>query len=165
MLELQRLTTEYSDAEDRMRLTGEIRPGESLVLWLSQRLLVRLLPHLFLWLEKQGRTAFPADIEQSLEQRAAGEVLDTETPVQRNRDSRAWLVEAVDMTAGDHALRLSFRREGEELVSLTMTALPMRQWLAILRTLWGMAEWPAGIWPEWVEGVRARAIGTGRSLH
>ena len=54
LLELQRLTTEYVDAEDRMRLTGEIRPGETLVLWLSQRLLMRLLPHLFLWLEKLG---------------------------------------------------------------------------------------------------------------
>lgn len=155
MLELQRLTTEYIDAEDRMRLTAEIRPGETLVLWLSQRLLMRLLPHLFLWLEKQGSTAFPAEIEQSLEQRAASENMSAEAPVQRSGNSRSWLVEAVDMTAGDHALRLSFRREAENPASLTLSALHMRQWLTIVRTLWGMAEWPMGVWPEWM-GESAR---------
>ena len=156
MLELQRLTTEYIDAEDRMRLTGEIRPGETSVLWLSQRLLIRLLPHLFLWLEKQSSTAFPAEIEQSLEQRAASETMSTEPPVQVSGQSNAWLVEAVDMTAGDHALRLSFRREGEEALSLTLSSLHMRQWLTILRTLWSVAEWPVGIWPDWM----AAAVGS-----
>jgi hypothetical protein len=165
LLELQRLTTEYVDAEDRMRLTGEIRPGETLVLWLSQRLLMRLLPHLFLWLEKQGSTPFPVEIEQSFEQQAALANLSLEAPVQRTRDSKAWMVEAVDMTAGDHALRLSFRRQGEETVSLTMPALAMRQWLTIIRSLWGMAEWHEGLWPEWVQSVTAKAVATGRQLH
>ena len=165
MLELQRLTTEYIDAEDRLRLTGEIRPGDTLVLWLSQRLLVRLLPHLFLWLEKQSSTAFPAEIDQSLEQRAASANMWEEAAVQRSVQSLTWLVEAVDMSAGDHVLRLSFRREGEESVSLSLSALHMRQWLTILRTLWRVAEWPAGIWPEWM-GEPANASASRRtSLH
>jgi hypothetical protein len=165
LLELQRLTTEYVDAEDRMRLTGEIRPGETLVLWLSQRLLMRLLPHLFLWLEKQGSTPFPVEIEQSFEQQAALANLSLEAPVQRTRDSKAWMVEAVDMTAGDHALRLSFRRQGEDSVSLTMPGQAMRQWLTILRSLWGVAEWHEGIWPDWVQYVAAKPIVAGRHLH
>jgi hypothetical protein len=156
LLELQRLTTEYIDAEDRLRLTGEIRPGETLVLWLSQRLLLRLLPHLFLWLEKQASTAFPTEIEQSLEQQAASANLSDEAPVQRSVSSASWLVEAVDMTAGDHALRLSFRRDGEDAVSLTLSARHMRQWLTILRTLWSVAEWPVGIWPEWMQEGQLR---------
>ena len=166
MQELQRLTTEYIDAEDRIRLTGEIRPGETQVLWLSQRLLIRLLPHLFLWLEKLGNTAFPAEIEQSFEQRAASETMGTEAPVLGSGQSKAWLVEAVDMTAGDHALRLSFRREGEEALSLTLSALHMRQWLTILRALWTVAEWPVGIWPEWM-GAAAGSNTTHRrtSIH
>lgn len=165
MLELQRLTTEYIDAEDRMRLTGEIRPGETLVLWLSQRLLVRLLPHLFLWLEKQASTAFPTEIEQSLEQHAASANLGDEAPVQRGVSSAAWLVEAVDMTAGDYALRLSFRREGEDAVSLTLSALHMRQWLTILRTLWSVAEWPMGIWPEWMASTISTQTRRPTSVH
>lgn len=165
MLELQRLTTEYIDAEDRMRLTAEIRPGETLVLWLSQRLLMRLLPHLFLWLEKQGSTAFPAEIEQSLEQRAASENMSAEAPVQRSGDSRSWLVEAVDMSAGGNALRLSFRRAGEDVASLSLPPGPMRQWLTILHTLWEIAEWPAGVWPEWMHGVQHRRSKASHALH
>jgi hypothetical protein len=163
--ELQRLTTEYVHAEDRMRLTGEIRPGETLVLWLSQRLLIRLLPHLFLWLEKRGSTAFPAEIEQSLEQRAATASMGSEEPVQGGGESTAWLVEAVDMSAGEHALRLSFRREGEAAVTLTLPAQPMRQWLTILHTLWGMAEWPPALWPEWMQDVQAKGVAVSRALH
>lgn len=150
MFELQRLTTEYIEAEDRMRLTGEIRPGETLVLWLNQRLLLRLLPHLFLWLEKQGGGVFPAEIEQSFEQAAATRDLGAEAPVQGASDSKSWLVEAVDMTAGDQALRLSFRREDEEPVSLTLAALHLRQWLKILHIVWKSAEWPGNVWPEWM---------------
>jgi len=166
LLELQRLTTEYIDAEDRLRLTGEIRPGETLVLWLSQRLLVRLLPHLFLWLEKQSSTALPAEIEQSLEQRAASANMAVEAPVQRTGHSKAWLVEAVDMTAGDHALRLSFRREGEDALSLTLSALHMRQWLTILRALWSVAEWPVGIWPEWMgDDTKSHSAKSRASVH
>lgn len=158
MLELQRLTTEYVDAEDRMRLTGEIRPGETLVLWLSQRLLLRLLPHLFLWLEKQGGTVFPADIVQSFEQAAAVETLGTEAPVQRSPDSKTWLVEAVDLTPDQQTLRLGFRREGEAPVSLTLPSTHLRQWLRILHLLWGVAEWPQEVWPEWMlEGQQRRS--------
>ncbi len=150
MLELQRLTTEYVDAEDRLRLTGETGPGQILVLWLSHRLLVRLLPHLFLWLENHGSSTLPTEIEQSLEQRAASAGMDFEAAVQRDGRCQAWLVEAVDMTAGDHALRLRFRRDGETSVSLTLSSLHMRQWLTILRALWHVAEWHAEIWPEWI---------------
>lgn len=165
MFELQRLTTEYVDAEDRIRLTGEIRPGETLVLWLNQRLLLRLLPHLFLWLEKQGGSAFPAEIEQSFEQAAATRELGAEAPVQRASNSQSWLVEAVDMTAGDQALRLSFRREGEETVSLTLAAVHLRQWLSIVRAVWSIAEWPAGVWPEWMQNAPVRSTQFSRHLH
>ncbi len=165
MFELQRLTTEYIEAEDRMRLTGEIRPGETLVLWLNQRLLLRLLPHLFLWLEKQGGGVFPAEIEQSFEQAAATRDLGAEPPVQRASDSKSWLVEAVDMTAGDQALRLSFRRDDEEPVSLTLAALHLRQWLTILHALWGVAEWPREVWPGWMIESVSQKPGAQRQLH
>lgn len=47
---LQRITIEYRTQEDRLCLTGE-RAG--VVLWLTQRLLGRLVPHLTAWLEQQ----------------------------------------------------------------------------------------------------------------
>lgn len=48
---LQRMTTDYIVQEDRIRVTGECAGGGVLVLWLTQRLLVRLVPPLCRWLE------------------------------------------------------------------------------------------------------------------
>ena len=53
MATLQRITTEYIDQEDRIRLTGELAHGATVVLWITQRLLNRLIPHLTAWLSRQ----------------------------------------------------------------------------------------------------------------
>ena len=45
-MDLHRITTEYIDSEDRIRLTGQLASGDTVVLWLTQRLLNRLVPHL-----------------------------------------------------------------------------------------------------------------------
>ena len=47
MAELQRCTTEYIATEDRLRLSGEIGTQSTVVLWLTQRLLNRLMPPLY----------------------------------------------------------------------------------------------------------------------
>ena len=36
---LQRVTTAYLENEDRLRLTGELADGDTVVCWLTQRLL------------------------------------------------------------------------------------------------------------------------------
>lgn len=64
MAELQRFTTEYVEIEDRIRLAGETAPGHTVVLWLTQRLLARLLPHLLQWLEQQTGATIRGDILQ-----------------------------------------------------------------------------------------------------
>lgn len=167
MQELQRITSAYIDAEDRMRLTGELNSGDTLEVWLSQRLLLRLVPHLTLWLEQRGSTAFPMEIEQALEQHAASESLGTEapTPVRHTGEGGSWLAQAVDMNAGDRAMRLAFRRDGEAPVTLTLTVQALRQWLGILYALWLQAEWPGEVWPEWMGEAQPKASHAIRQLH
>jgi len=36
---LDRITTEYIDAEDRLRLSGKYADGAAVVIWLTQRLI------------------------------------------------------------------------------------------------------------------------------
>ena len=165
MKELQRITTAYIASEDRMRLTGEANSGETLEVWLSQRLLLRLLPHLTHWLEQRGNTAFPVDIEQALEQHTASENLSAEAPVRHTGHGGSWLAQAVDMNAGDRTMRLSFRREGEVPVTLTLFVQSLRQWLSILRALWLQAEWHAAVWPEWMRDVQPKDSHAIRQLH
>jgi hypothetical protein len=164
--ELQRMTTEYIEAEDRLRLTGELMSGETPVLWLSQRLLLRLLPHLLLWLERQRSTAFPTDIEQSFELRAASQGLGHEAPVQPAAHCCEWLVIAVDMNAAGPILHLTFRgANAADSVALKLQTLALRQWLSIVHALWSQAQWPASLWPEWMAQTEARRQAEKRALH
>ena len=151
MRELNRLTTEYIEAEDRIRIFGELATDETVVMWLSQRLLRHLLPHLFLWLEKQSGDSIPSEIAQSFAQEAAQAEFATEAPVAQHPGSQEWLVLAVDINPSNEALRLGFRAKEEQQASLTLTPVALRQWLAILHTLWGLAEWPKELWPEWIK--------------
>ena len=46
MFELCRLTSQYIESEDRFRLTGEDEAGNTISLWLTQRLAQRLISFL-----------------------------------------------------------------------------------------------------------------------
>lgn len=150
MKELQRLTTEYIEIEDRIRITGEVSAADTVVMWLNQRLLLRLLPHLFLWLEKQSESPLPSEIAQSFAQEAAKANLTAETPVERRSSSTETLVVAVDLSPSAESMRLGFRAEDKVVASLSLNPIALRQWLSILQTLWTSAEWPREPWPTWI---------------
>ena len=54
VIKLQRLTTEYIVIEDRMRISGETRDAGPVVMWLTNRLAMRVVPQLLRWLEDQA---------------------------------------------------------------------------------------------------------------
>ena len=95
---LQRVTTAYVADEDRLRLTGELSDGDAVVLWLTQRLLNRLVPHLTAWLARQtgsfASTVPPAiqsahhNIVQGFAQQSARAQLKPEPPVRAASRSR-----------------------------------------------------------------------------
>ena len=160
MAELQRITTQYVETEDRLRLAGENADGEALVLWLTQRLINRLLPHLCAWLERQTPVddthvygaAVQAELIQSFAQQAAVVALAPQTPVRSTAQSRSWLVHAVDVTTGDQAVTLTFKdtaATGGAPATLTLADLPLRQWLTILHDQYAAAQWPLTVWPAW----------------
>tara|TARA_R110002167_G_scaffold6277_3_gene28905 strand:- start:87095 stop:87595 length:501 start_codon:yes stop_codon:yes gene_type:complete len=151
MNELQRITTEYVEAEDRIRITGELGANQTTVLWLSQRLLIRLLPHLFAWLEKQTKDGIPLDIVQSFAQEAAKAELTPEAPVENIHNESGWLVDAVDLKPDPEVLRMLFRSTSNDEAILATNSNALRQWLVIIRALWSSAEWPKAIWPSWIE--------------
>lgn len=150
MSELQRITSEYVETEDRIRITGELGSNEAEVLWLSQRLMIRLLPHLFAWLEKQSGDGMPIDIVQSFAQEAAKLDLKSEAPVENIHNSTGWLVNAVDIRHDLELLSMRLRGAAHQEVTLTTNTTALRQWLVILQALWTKAEWPASIWPSWI---------------
>jgi hypothetical protein len=69
---ISRLTTDYVDTEDRVRLSGAIANGPPVAMWLTQRLALRLLPELLKWLD--GNTGAAAGQNPAASRSAAREL-------------------------------------------------------------------------------------------
>lgn len=160
---LARVTTRYSAAQDRVALAGALPDGSPVLLWLTQRLLRRMLPPLSAWLEglnaPQAHTGAGASAVQALyvqalqgfAQEAAQAQLTPQTPVQLAQDAPACLVQTVDVSATPQALRLVFGDAQGAVAAMDLQAQPLRQWLGILYQAWCQADWPTDPWPAWLQ--------------
>jgi hypothetical protein len=185
MFQLQRITTEYVEAEDRIRLSGEDEQENKLVLWLTQRLLSQVIAHLIGLIEKQDQgvtknTNKATDtLRQSFAQQAAQAAFSSEPPVQTPADSQSWLVREVDITlTSEAALVMVFKQKSgaaeinpneqsrlSNEAILTVEAKKLRQWLGIIHTQWQRAGWPLALWPSWIEATDAKPSENISSLH
>lgn len=158
MAGLQRITTTYVDVEDRMRLAGQSAAGEVVTLWLTRRLLDRLLPHLLSWLERStplndvnpGMRAHAQGALQGFAQMAARAALGNEEPVDATAPLAEWRVGSVDVSQSGSGLMLRFRDDGEQQAELPMSVESLRQWLNILLDQYRAAGWPLQVWPVWM---------------
>lgn len=160
-----RFTTEYIDTEDRLRLAGEGAAGVPVVIWLTQRLLARAIPPLLLWLEQQGAALPRAEVAHSWAQQAARAALAPAPPVRPAIDTVAWLAQRIDVTFGADRVLLVFRSEQEDVATLPLATLPLRQWLNILHDAHVAADWPLAAWPDWVRESAMPAPGKAVVLH
>lgn len=149
--EFLQMTTEYIAVEDRVRLSGKIQNDETVVLWLTQRLFVRVLPKLLQWLESQEAAVPQAAILSSFKQQAARATHTRQSPIRGNSASLTWLVHAVDIAKSPHALQLTFKGTDNQKIRLTMAIKPLRQWLNIVFDTCLKAGWSMDIWPEWMK--------------
>lgn len=152
MKTLQKVTIQYCEKEDRIRLTGELENAAPVVIWLTQRLLQRVLQALLKNDESEGALHSHHHIFQSFAQQAAKAELE-QTPqvsVQPEVESTVWLVSSVDLGNLGQNVVLTFRGVDEQQASLVLNEKPLRQWLAIIYGLYLKAEWPLDVWPEWI---------------
>lgn len=163
---LQRLTTAYVDTEDRMRLSGEEADGRIQVLWLTQRLLGRLVPHLCAWLEQHapqlggseaalvpvgGEGDLVRDLAQGFAQQAAQAQLAAAAAEPVQAQLSGWRVNGVDMQATSAAVHLVLRGDvAEQQAAMTLSSQALRQWLSIVHGQYRQAQWPLAIWPSWM---------------
>lgn len=151
MFPLQKITTEYVEHEDRVRLAGDQGNQDAVIIWLTQRLLQRLVPVLLQHLGMQAVSAQEADILQSFAQQAALAELHQQPPVQAEMDCLVCLPSKVDVRKTSELVSLEFACEHSSPVVLELGATPLRQWLAILYDQYIRAGWPLDVWPEWME--------------
>lgn len=167
--ELQRVTTTYVEVQDRMRLTGALASGTAVQLWLTQRLLGRLVPPLTTWLERhtplvaadtRPGTAVPkaqiAPADQGMVQRFAQHMaqaqLTPQPPVHATADSATWVVTSVALSLRPQTVLLAFKNDASDLHTVTweLNAQQLRQWLGIVFDQVVRAQWPTASWPAWM---------------
>jgi len=173
-MNLGRVTTVYVDVEDRFRLSGAAEDGSVVVLWLTQRLLCRLVPPMVQWLDKHSTlqasssrpVATAVQAVHSFAQQSAVAGLRPQMPVHATAARHDWLVQKVDVVTSAQALCLTFRPPdeggaGDEKASVTMDATHLRQWLGIVHGQWQQAGWPQGVWPLWMAQAAADTPASG----
>lgn len=172
-IELQRFTTLYNPRQDRIQLSGTPQDStEQHTLWLTQRLLRLLLPALWQWLERSDSpTATATPLQEphrqalhSLSQQAACAQLQT-TPTQAQAphltpplQGGIHLAHGAQLSANAAGVELTFDCHAltpttpgtDRSICIRFTALPLRQWLAILYQLHQQAEWLCLQWPAWM---------------
>lgn len=152
---LQRLTTEFIAAEDRLRLAGSTDDGSAQVIWVSRRLLRLLIPQLQAWLEGQVPLPSHGQAVQEFAQQAARAALQPQAPVLASEQAETWLAHAIDIARTPQFVQLTFRgasgaRQQQALILFEVEA--MRQWLAILYDKASQADWELNVWPAWLRG-------------
>jgi hypothetical protein len=163
-IKLKRITTQYIPFEDRIRLTGADEGGSTLTLWLTQRLINRLVVPLCDGLDKQisptppkqtGAAAVPslqAHMVQTFAQQKAAAELPKGGPVVLAPQSPAWLVETVVIKNMKNNIRMTFKGlEAPQQAELTLSSFELRQWLGIVFKQYKSAAWATQVWPAWVE--------------
>ncbi|TRW92015.1 hypothetical protein [Candidatus Methylobacter oryzae] len=154
MQNLQKVTIQYCEQEDRIRLTGEVENAAPVVIWLTQRLLQRVLQALLKHDQSEGGLHSHHHIFQSFAQQAATAELE-QTPqvsVQPAVESSVWLVNSVDLANSEQRVELTFRGSDDQQVRLLLNEMLLRQWLAIIYGLYLKADWPLDVWPDWIGG-------------
>ena len=143
---LQRITTEYIEAEDRVRLSGVSPSGEAVSLWVTQRLLSRLLKVILNW------TAEGENAQQALKNAFAQQAARADLKLQLSVPAQpiAVLVNTIDISQTVDALTLVFHCSDGPAGQLTLQRADVRQWLNILHDTWCRAEWPQDLWPDWM---------------
>lgn len=166
MRQLQRVTTEYVDSEDRIRISGACADGALVQLWLTRRLVDRLLPMVLRWLGSDAGDTRGA-IMQEFEQQAARDAM-APLPAVQAQDDSSMLVQAVDVSGGDSALGLAFRSsikpDDSPVYQIVLERQPLRQWLSIVHDQYRKAEWPLDVWPAWIVSA-GEPIAPGVPLH
>lgn len=151
MTKLKKITVQYVETEDRLRLLGEVLAGPVVVLWLTQRLIRRLIPQLCKCLEQELGTTPMSEIKQEFAQQKARVDLERQFPVRFEMDAEGVLVQSINLTPSSIGINLQFRDKGSNiLASFQFQPKSLRQWLNILYDQCLGAGWPTDTWPTWM---------------
>ncbi len=184
-MQLTRLTTRFVEDEDRFLISADSEKGV-INLWLTQRLLKRLVPYLIDWVGQEETLAEGQadEAEPDSLKRSGGEAT-TESPrpakeqaqsqlvaqytnpqvasVSSDKAVQSCLVRTLKLEMRQEALRLVFVLPKDEEAVLILRETQARIWLGVLYKHWQQAQWP-DIWPNWMKDAQQMRLAAPVSL-
>jgi hypothetical protein len=151
MVMLKKVTLQYIEIEDRIRMSADLDGEEPTVFWLTQRLCRRLVQTLSGHIEHSAPQSLLVDkgLMLSVQQHDAGWRQTFSEPVRIGRLSRSVLPEKVDLICPAGGAAIIFPLYEGEPARLQMNMLELRQWLAVVYRQFQIADWPMEVWPHW----------------
>jgi hypothetical protein len=173
MNKLKRITSEYIETEDRIRIAGLTEKDETLSLWFTMRLSGRLITHCIALLGKQSLalkktaandTQLQNNLQGMVQQSAEHEIAE-ESAVSVTENSPNLLIKEIDVRPSDGGVVMAFKENKTSSYELYLEGRQLRQWLGMLYLIWQKAEWPLHVWPDWMDTSAGNEISEKTSLH
>ncbi|HSG61569.1 MAG TPA: hypothetical protein VLA24_09045 [Pseudomonadales bacterium] len=171
---LHKITVSYSAEEDRLRLTAAAGEDQTVIYWITRRMLGVVLTPLFKWLEEragQGLGNLGEAAQRSREARLAmahakaQAQMHEESPVTAQPDSIEHLLTSVDVRTEPNRFLLLFPMHAEQKGLIPFEQDSLLQWLNILHRIAQQAQWDLPQWPSWfIEGQSPQAPNN-KALH
>ena len=146
---IKRISSEFIAVEDRIRLSVEYEDDEVAVLWLTKRLLDRLILPLCVWIENDVGTDISNKIINSFVQEQAYSEIKKQESVKISESVSDWLVMSIDINRSAASAKITFRGIENQCGFIEFEKNAIRQWLGIIHRQYIVADWDMSIWPNW----------------
>ena len=154
LFRIQTFTGRYDPLEDRLRLDAVDAAGGKQAIFLTRRLVDRVIPVLVSHLEGKTPEGVPADLAQGMSQSRARQARQTgeATPaVAADAETPTWLCRTMHFQKADHGLNVIFTDDTQVDAVMPMVEANLRAVLDMLLDLYGRAGWPTEPFPEWMK--------------
>lgn len=162
MSDIDRFTTAYDAREDRIRILVALSSGDIQKLWLTRRLLDRLVQALVKKLEavvSENSTTVSASSTEAVQrftQAAAIDAFEKQKPVTSSSDegaqaSTALLVTKISLRWSRSRIEIDLKVDDEIGQTLAFNEKTLRQWMGIVHSQYKIAKWSDDIWPSWMQ--------------
>ena len=148
---IQTFTGRYDPVEDRFRLDAVNAAGEKQSIFLTRRLVDRVIPVLVSHLEGKTPDGAPADLAQGMSQPHARQARQTGEATPAVAATPTWLCRTMHFQKADHGLNVIFTNDTQVDAVMPMVEANLRAVLDILLELYTKANWPTEPLPEWMK--------------
>ena len=151
------VTMSFDPIEDRIVMDSSDNNKKVERLWLSRRLLDRLIPTLADQLEVNSSKLIPTELEQSLAQEKAEIDKQKSEAVKIENRNPSWLVTSVQVGWNESKFQLLFLGdntnepvEKDNRAKFDLAITNLRQWLNAIYKIYLKADWETKAFPQWL---------------